>query len=390
MKRILVLLLSVSSLICSCGDVNLNGYVFVRDSQNKALDVLLHDAQYYYDQGEFKDAMKAGEEAFKLNNDNEEVRILLGYIYLALGGIDTFSLSKSLINQFSTGSTTTLALAEDKDAASTLSGLSSITKITESDYPLMGTEQESDVTIFADLPVIYPTDAPTARAAVESLNYINKAIEMACPSVDDVVKIDSDPRHQNAVCPESQFTVTLAGKAHFLWAFGHLADALSFNKIIQYSTDDEGNKPNLEKRGEKASMVSSADISSYADAMSTLAEDINSIMITDDENSQLNAVYNGLEAANLAFGQMTGVPAKITGGISKALDSIKKGATDSGKSENEVLKGQLNKKVSSQLATKIDATATEKPVEFAANKSKLCSTFTTISQGQGTKPTSCN
>ena len=104
-----VVALALLLLAVGCGEVNPNKYLFVRDSQNEALDVLVQKAQYHYDQGEFEEAKDHAEKAFNLNNDNEEVRILLGYIYLSLGGIDTFQLSSALLNQLTPDQSQALA-----------------------------------------------------------------------------------------------------------------------------------------------------------------------------------------------------------------------------------------------------------------------------------------
>lgn len=386
MKRLTLMALLLS--FYSCGDANLNGFIFVRDKQNKALDVLTERARYHYDQGEFSKARDYIEDALNLNSSNESVRILAGYIYLSLGGIDTFQLSKSLIeNSAPKTDEAGLALAENS-ASGALSGLSSITGITDADLPVMGEKQESDIEVFKEYPVFYPNPASEVRSKIESLRYLNLAISMACPSVKDSVKLEADARHQGESCPESDDNARLSGKAYFLWAFAHLGDALSFNKVIQYSSSADG-KANLQKRGEAAGQIANSDIGTYASVMAQLSNDINSIMQTDEADSQLNAVYNGLEATNLAFAQLAGVPEKITGSITQALSSLKEGAKTSGKSENEVLKGQLNEKVTNELSAKIEEAKQNDPDDFAENKTTLCNTFEELSLGQSELPQAC-
>lgn len=373
----------------SCGEVNLNKYLFVRDDQEEAIDVLIFKAQKFYDEGNFEEAKSFGEKAYNLNNDNEEVRIILGYIYLALGGIDTFQLSSSLINQGKTDeSEGSLALAA-KNAASALSGFGSIGNVTEEEIALVGTK-DTAIDEFADYPIyIELKSAQDARGLISSLNYIDKSISMACPSVNDSVKIEDDSRHEDSVCPQSSYEIKQSGKAHFLWAFGHLADAIAFNKIIQYASEGSETS-NLQQRSNIASQIDQSDFANYASVMSTLASNIDEVMQTDDANSMLNAVLNGLNAANQAFGAMTGVPKNLTKSVSQALESIEAGTQTSNKSGSEVLKGQLNEKVSTELATKITQQATDDPDEFANNKDSICGTYDTISQGQGSRPEACN
>ena len=402
MKRSLKLGLGLVSILAtgagglSCStDSNINQF-FVAGKHKEALDVLVAEAQYDYDQGKYDDAITKAEKAFEMNKNNEEVAVLLGYIYLSKAGIDPFQLAKTLIGS----SSKSAALAGSENAASQLSSLSSIVGVTAAELVLLKSDAEvaTPPAAFDGLPVIRPARASVGRlAGVSTLEFTDKAIKVVCPFVNREVLIEDDPRHTTDACPESENEQFFKPKSHFLWAFAHLADALSFYSLVLYSTQADGS-PNIVERAEKISEpCAAADTSclvTYVELVKVLTDDIDAVFQTSEPDSALNAVLNGLGAASLGFSQLPGIPSSVTDGIQAGLDSVK-GAT-SGTSTSSggfsgadpsVLKGQLTAGVTKELATKITELSSQD--DFAENKTDICGAYASIAGGQGDTPAEC-
>ncbi len=375
---------------CS-GDTNINS-LLITDAQQDSLDISLSRAKYFYDRGDFEKARDAAEAAYAISPNNEEVAIVLGYAYLGSAGIDPFQMSKALLDQDGTvEGGAGLVAGSDADASGTLGAMSSILGIKSTDMVKLGELTENAE--FPDMDVIHPSLASVARkdSGVKSLAYVNRAIEVICPFMGDDLKVADDVRHQADACPASSRAVSLRSKGNFLWAFSHLADALAFHAVLLYSAGGDGT-PNIERRSKYIS-TNTSDVLAYLEMVTQLAEDIDAIFQTDEPDSQLNAILNSLSATSLAFAKMPSVPKKMTSAITRSLDSIKNPVASPTGGENQegsVLKGQMNKKVAGQLSTKIDSLATDKPGEFAAKKTEICSVYTNISAGQTVAPSSCN
>src|SRR5690606_21607793 len=85
--------------------------------------------------------------------------------------------------------------------------------------------------LFEGFPLYQPkTVTPAVRASVATLDYMNKAIALVCPYVDESVKVekDADGRH---TCERSELATSNA-KGHFLWAFAHLTESLVFQYVL--------------------------------------------------------------------------------------------------------------------------------------------------------------
>jgi hypothetical protein len=394
-KKLAALLLGV--VLTSCGsEFNFNS-LLVTSAQQEAFDVLVSVAERAYNTGDFELAREKGEAALAINNNNEEVSILLGYIYLSLAGIDTFQLIEKL-SDTSESAQGTLALLAGSNAASQLSGLSSIVGVTAADTEKFGTKQVSTSVEFQDFPVIHPTTAAVARASsgVAALLYMDNAIKIICPFVARSVLIADDPateedesdvRHTEAACPETTNVKTLTTKANFLWAFSHLTDALSFYNVVMYSTGELA-LPNIEKRAAAVNSGDISDIAKYVTLVDELAGDIGKIMDTTRE-SQLTAVLNGLGAASKAFGAMPGVPTSFTSGIDTALESVKSAAGNSGgASATSNLKGQLTEAVATQLNAKMTSLQ-QSANPNAEEQEQICAAFETLGASATNKPDGC-
>lgn len=395
-----VLLFTMLLGACS-GDTNINQF-FVSKEQEESVDALLQQAESDYNAGEFSDALKSAEKAYAINANNEEVVVLLGYIHLSMAGIDTFQLAKGLIKiEEDKKKAATSLVAEDNSAASTLASMSTLLGITSEDLLKLGTESASSKEYFKAYPVILPKSATAAReAGVSSIEHVNKAISYICPFVDQEAKIlvangfVDDPRHTADKCPATSNTRHFKAKAHFLWAFSHLTEALAFYSVLLYQPEGSAS-PNLQLRADSlknnSSKINIVDVPGY---YSEFAQSVDAILPANDNDSQLRAVLNGLKATSLGFGRLAGVPDTLTKSIDKALTNIEskrgqvQGGTNADK-DSAVLKGQLTEKAAKTLSTQISAKAAEDPVEFAAKKSEICSSYSAIAGPGATPPAEC-
>jgi len=395
-QRLFSILLLVSTMLLTngCGtDSNINGFLFVPKNE-KALDSLLARAQYAYDRGEFSEAKKYSERAYQLSPESERAAIQLGYVYLALAGIDSFQIARSLIDD--DDEETKQETEEEntprpsRNAASTLAEFSSILGISESDVLVLGDMQNSEQEAFSDFPVIYPFSSKVSRqeSGLENLLYLERAVSVVCPFVDREVLQPNDYRHQGESCRETQYARLNRAKSHFLWAFSHLADAVAFNRVVLFTSDDR-DKANLELRSQ---VIDDVDVVTYLNLAGELASDLDNIMNVSDPDSALNAVLNSLSASEQALLRLEGLTPSATVKLARALDSIRNPLVPPPDTENPeaaVLKGQLNRQVSGELAKKIDKLSEEDPGDFEGQRSEICATFESISQGQGGQPEAC-
>jgi|GEM_PF-1658279 len=405
-KWTMVGVVGASLLAASCSsESNINSYM-ISDKQENALDVLISEAKIAYNAGDYERAREKGEAAFALAENNERVSVLLGYIYLSSAGIDLIQLAKSMLNTASgststgTGSgsstgtgtssgTSTGSSSSSSNAATQLGSLSSVVNVSKEELATLGElDEETSGSAFADIPVIHPFDAPDAREkGVATLEYITKAINITCPFVKSSLKIADDPRHKEDKCPSSGVDAEEPGKLNFLWAFSHLADALTFYSVLMYSTDSSG-KANIERRAAKVS-DKSVDFTQYLSMIASIAEDIEKIFATGNPNSQINAVLNGLTVAATSFAAIGGGE-EFTGGITKALETVKSSSAATSQVQSLVLTSQLTTGLSKTLNTKAAELKTSDPTKFAQNKTSICSAFESISAGQGNDiPTEC-
>ena len=379
MVKTLLILLAAGLTACS-GDTNLNQF-FVSQAQQDSLDIAFARAEYQFDQGELDDALENIEKAYAINPENDKVATLYGYILLALAGIDPFQMTEALMDQGS-ASEAGLNLNED-NAAGTLDGLSFIVDVTEADLQKLGEVNTSSD--FPDMDVIHPSSAPEARTAgVTQLQYVNKAIDVICPFIGEGLKIAGDPRHGADTCPVSDRGITLGSKGSFLWAFAHLTDALTFNKVLNYSTGAA--TPNVQKRSATASQATGTP-ATYLSLIAQVTTDIDAIFDVADANSQLNAVLNGLTATSEAFSAMAGIPESLSGSISTAVSSLRNGAGGAG--ESSVLKGQMNAGVSSQMSQSIQQMSDAGDLS-GQELTDACADLESISGGQQQLPPACS
>jgi hypothetical protein len=379
--------------LSNCGSSNVN-QIFVSKDQSEALDVLLFNAQYQYDKGEFKKAQEFADKAHKISPNNEDVGIILGYINLALGGIDTFNLAIGLIEAGKAKTDSKLTAAKSKNAVQTLGSLGAILEMSEEDVQKLGTlTSAEDKELFEDYDLIYPDSVVDVHknTEVNTAKYMNKAISFICPFVDDEVKIEEDDRTSKDNCAPTENSRYNQTKSHFIWAFANLAEALMYYAVVFYQQED-AKKSNFEMRVD--TLEENKDdigIASYISYITQLTEDVDSVFQFDDSESQLRGILNGLTATSKAFSRMAGLPESVTKGINKGIDSInEKSKAASGASTEDkqasVLKSQFTDTLSKQLSAQITANAA---TASTAEIEEMCDAYENIGGGVGTKPETC-
>jgi hypothetical protein len=391
-----------STVLMSCSaSTNIMG-ILTPDQHKKTYENMMAIARATYDNGDFETALAASSQALKLIPGDEDASILYGYVNLALIGIDPFSLTKKLIeiqkdNQ--AGDTTSLLDGSTKDTSDVLSSLQEILGIREGEIELLGTIDTTD----PELPLLIPKCAEETREVVTTLSRVQEAIYAACPFVDDAVKVRSDARQ---LCkPSTQATGTQTAKAHFLWAFAHLTEALAFNAVLTWTTKPTTPaKTNLEQRVEKVRsgvIEDPSQLTTFIDSVVGLERTVSAIFPTSAQcstewpTSQLKAMLNDMLAVNLAFAKLPGVPTKITGSNTKAMAKIQgiqsSTAGDSSTKQTVALKSQFTKKLASALESKMnDLHSFQGDAIPEDQREELCRSWSSIAgSGETKRPTLC-
>ena len=395
--------LGLALAVMGCSEAaNINGLI-AGDSNKGSVFHLLERAQHFYDKAEFDTALDYARVAYDTDPRNEDVGLMLGYVHMALAGIDSLQLIKNMMEQNSTPTPTPtpapgLMLA-DGNAGSTLSGLSKILGMDDSErqeLTLAGNrignvEGAPKTGPFKSLPVLLPKSATEARdGPTKTVHNIFLAIYYICPFVDDDVKIREglgDPRHTSVYCDASDNTVKNSAKLHYLWAVAHLIEAIAFHGVVLYQPD--GVTPNLIKRSDALGSSAGLDLNAYIKAVSDLATTVDVILPTRREqarDSMLNAMFNDFDAASRGFGKLAGIPDSVTGSITSSLAKLKEqqakaGAKQEGAgvdSGSGAMKEQLTSGLSGNLKKQIEAK--DKAGELTpAKKTELCSAYQSIS-----------
>lgn len=354
-------------------------------------------ARAFYDAGEASKARKYAQKAFYMDPDSEDASLLLGFIDLSLAGGDPFNLAKALIESDRKKKEAQEAGKAEGATATTSDTLSSIKEVigvSDAELQLLGSKDTSD----PELPLIIPNCAEDARSQVQRLQYLNEAIRAVCPFVDPSVRNEGDYRQ---LCDETSKHRRFAGKAHFLWAFAHLTEALGFNSVLTYSTssDPVDTQSNLEKRVVKVQAMSTADGTAISQLISSLEAveqtvgavfPVNGICSESAPTSQLRATLNDMLAVDAAFSNLAGVPDNIVSSIRISMAKIANlGGANGVGSQLTAMKGDFTKKMGTSLSNKIDqlASDSEQPLN-SDQKEQLCTLLSSISPSTA-RPTTC-
>ena len=375
--------------VTGCGATsNFNGMITPEREKN-SVENLIAASRASYDSGRFQESRGYAAEALNLDPYSEDASIFYGYASLALSGLDIFVLAKTLTKSTANKDTTGTSDSADKSTAGVLSTLQSVIGLTDDDIKLLSTKDISD----PELPVLIPVCAEIARNEVDSLLFVNDAIAAVCPFVDTDVINTGDSRHR---CTRYKGKINQRTKAHFLWAFSHLTEALAFNFVLTYSSGAagaSGGKTNLEKRVTKIQQqqVTTPEeltvlISNRKSVETTVAAilPVGAACSTSAPTTQLKALVSDMLAVDAAFKKIAGIPSKMTGAITKSMEKINQlqsstTSTEANSAQSAALKAQMTKNLSSTLNKKLgDLSAAGTPVSDA-EKASVCASYSSIS-----------
>lgn len=392
-------IVSLSLLSISCGgNTNLLRAIAPND-QILSYENYADSARAAYNQGQYEKAWILGTKAYQLNPGGESISILLGYIGLSLAGGDPFRLAKAMVEankseqkkeQFafietsSTGDILTEELTLKSDnllnsgsPSSTLTSFQKAIDLTNDELEQLGEKDLTD----PELPLLKPKCVELLRRDIPRLVYLDQTIRLVCPFVDPSARIKTDYR-QN--CQPFDGTRTEENKAHFLWAFAHLTEALAFNTVLTYTTvDSVGSKSNLELRAEKVRRLQTNDPESldrFLGAVKGLESAVDAVLPRTNScsdvapTSQLRATLHNLLAVNAGLAKLSSIPKNIVSSINAATEKLNS-STDS----FQTIRSDFTKKTAENLADKIEELGKnpEQPLT-PDQKSSLCGTLSSL------------
>ena len=415
-------------------------------ADDDGVDSLLVRARAAYDRGSFSDAASLAEKALKEDGQNEGGAIILGYISLAQGEMDSFSLLKKLIDLGGGGSNLTavpekltghwevdLDLMSDaiaKDAAtpqpentqaakttergqklltatssltSTMDTLKDLVDLTDSDKSTLSTAYGDQTvygrTFYADYPLVNPQAVnDTLRGAVPLLSYLNRVPTYLCGFIEDSVRDVEDPRDSTTTCPTSaRRSSKRKGSIHLIWAFSHIGEALAFYNILNYSSGASATAgiSNLQGRVTKYQTTTSfPDLGKMVDASTDLINSIDTVFPSAVSGSitQLAATLSAMNSASQAFAAMSSSTGQISKGISTSMTALKTTAGSiSGSSESAKQQGALKGQFTSSAVTALSAQITAQYPTPGSAPADLCAQFVSLAANTPgvTKPASC-
>jgi len=390
--------------LASCGGTANFNKVFGGD--DGAGDTRLIAAQSAFDAGNFATAEKYAKELVAANPYNERASILLGFTHLSMGGVDPFILARQLINLTkSTSSTSSTpatgnasALAGDLELAalptttttsttasgSLSSGVSSVLVKLQSLVPISESEEKklflklfsaSDISpapaqlnLFGASNQLYiPNEVDaTLRANIEVLNYFDLALADVCRFVDADIITAQAQRGASTTCTPTSTSRKYSEQAHFLWAFSHLAEAVTFQRALLY-VSGENTQPSIDvassKLSTQTSTSSASDIQTLVANVAEVSTAVGKVFDVTDQKSMILATIADLEGVTLGFGKIANMPASIQKGITGAfsdLTALSKTASGGATAVNnaKTLKSQITTSLAKVVSTKIQSAAT--------------------------------
>ena len=415
-RRILVLTTATAALLNSCGAANVNRLFGSADNSTTAQ---LQRAQIAYDKGDYDAAEDYATQAYNGSANNGEAAELLGSVMLSKAGIDIFQIVGKLsdLSTAKATSTTTTATTDScgsstTDAATSLSTLScKLLSLSTADIATLGTTVALTSTYFSPVTSYYkPNDiTDDLRQKVNVLKFTDKGIRFLCPFVNraKVTGSSIDARHALATCGDKSSTSFNSAKIHIAFALLHLTETLVYQRSILVDATTSGSSTaSTGGISTMSSKISSAnfgtDITGFLTAVTEFKGMVDAVADTGNANSQISLALDGLTVVAASFGE-AGVPDKIvsavTGGLAKIKDTASKLAAAAGNTSSastyqaQALKGQINQKYASTVATKINSVCGTDGKSCASQKTQLCASYTSISQGVDpstvTKPTMC-
>ncbi|MBF0440756.1 MAG: tetratricopeptide repeat protein [Oligoflexales bacterium] len=373
---------------------------------------LLNLSEMRYDKGDFEGALTYAQMALELDPQNQRGSLMMGFVHFSMAGMDPFRLASKLMDKTESKKGQTLheeadiLLADGKESSNSemLSNLNDLLGVTQAEYDGITLEGNSvvlvdgsvvkgapDSGVFKEYPVILPKTATLARSAgTPIISHLTAGIRHICPLVIEEVKIPEDPRHSPDNCHPVSNTVYARGKAHFLWAFLHLTEAVIFKTIVLY--DPEGKGANIIRRSDAIKAQTSMGFLDYLKAVRELSAVMDVIFPTDEQKSRdsmLTAIINDLTATSLAFTSMKGIPPSMTEQVTSTLNSINEkrnkmataGAGTAGQSGvnsgSKALKEQLTAKIAQNVGSQM-AERYSKGEMTEANRKEACDVYAGI------------
>lgn len=419
--RKLVASFLVSASVVGCGSAANFNKIWGNDDD--AADVKYARAKSAYDQGDFQTAQDLLEALVARNQDNEAAAVLLGYVYLSTGGIDPFTLAKKLIDvttptttttpttltaddakvleegsvawahalasatavnddEFAdnmealagsgsaSGSGSTTTTSSNSNAAETLQKLSSIINLSAADFDkLKDTEYSGSSDLFVTNKIIVPKLVSNdLRSSIPVLNYMNRAVLDVCRFVDAGTKSADDDRDSSTACTATTMERKNSAKAHFLWAFSHLTEAMVYQSVLLYTTTSDGvtNFQAAANTLNGTTATNASEISAFVKKVSDLKGAVDVVFDVAHTESMLSTTLRNIIAVKNAFTALSGLPESMTAPITKALSKIEELAkqvsgSDSAdaSSKTTALKVQMLETVTKKMNTKISAVITK-------------------------------
>jgi hypothetical protein len=394
-----LLIFAACLLSLSCGgNANLLRAISPSD-QILTYDNYAESARVAYDNGQFEKAWLLGTKAYQLNPGSESISILLSYIALSLAGGDPFGLAKTMVEANKAKSdgnpislTTNLSHSENPSlfstqnygdlssttsTSSTLASLQKAIGLTNEEIEKMGDKDSTD----PDLPLLKPKCVEILRREMPRFIYLDQAIRLTCPFIDPDVRLKSDYRQE---CEPFDGPRNQENKAHFLWAFAHLTEALAFNTILTYGTGDpNGSKSNLELRAERIRGLPTntpESLDRFLSAVKGLESTVDAVLPRTAICSmaaptpQLRATLNDLLAVSAGFAKLKSIPQNMVASIRTVTEKL-----NSSGDSFQTIRSDFTKKTSENLTNKVEELAKDKESPLSPEqKSALCSSLSSI------------
>ncbi len=376
--KFLALMLPVVFLY-SCGSASNINQIWGEDDEGS--DSMLAEAAAAYDAKDYQRSENLTVKLLARNPDNEAAAIMLGYTMLSKGGIEPIALARKLIS-LSTSSTTktdTTTTTETSktsgDATSTLTNLGSLINLSEEDFGNLGVAFEKDAnggtdpSLFAsDNALIVPAKiSAELRSKVPVLENMNRALLAVCRFVDDSTKTTDDARHADPSCAQTSVKRKKTAKAHFLWAFSHLTEALVYQSVILYSGAGSTGVSSFQKASNDINTKNyGTDIGLFVENVAEMKNAVDLVFDTSSKDSMITATLLNLDTVNRAFSAIAGLPSGITDQITKSIEQLNKVSKSLGSTgvegNTQALKGQMTEKFATVVGDKIKKVTDENPV----------------------------
>lgn len=444
---------ALSGILCFGASVGLSGcgqssnFNKIWGGDDEASDSLLLEAKAAYDRGDFNRSESLTQKLLDRNPDNEAAAVILGYTYLSLGGIDPYRLARELVAMSAKkaeGQTSGSLTADstdscgEKNATNTLQELGGLINLSADHFETLSSGafdkddnggQEPEL-FDSDNPLLVPAQVTDdLRVQIPVLDYMNKAVKTVCRFVNDGtdgggVKVGDD-RDSATECAPTSMNRQNTAKAHFLWAFSHLTEALVYQSVLTYSSAasaESGCKAKKSNFQTASDGLNSGDFTGdngfldFIDQVSEMKNAVNAVYDTSSDTSMIRATLMSLNAVSKAFGEIAGMPDSIKERITSAFDKLNKiGETIGGggiEGNTKALKGEMTSKMATVVGKKVDTviadkypdtsyeeiedlpdTTSEQQTEIKAQFEKMCGAYDKLAVGlpedKVTRPDSC-